>query len=406
MNSQGFLSRLHSVVPIRLTILSAGVLGCVTLRAGDPSNTASLPTNGAEWKNGRPVALPGAAKPAMETAWVYRPEAEWTYSHHQSLAWFKGRYHAIWSNGRANEDDRGQRVLWSTSADFIHWTVPRPLAVPDRDGTGGERVLTAAGFHEHDGTLVAYFGNYGHHKETTRLQAVTTADGEHWSEVLDIGIPVNPNHGPQRTASGRLIICGNISFPWTDDPAGLSGWHMAGIYPRELDFTIKDDPSSFHDVATLRGWPVGLCEGSFYQTDDRVLRMLLRSTGRPHDGRLWLSESRDDGATWSAPVPTAFSDTNAKFHFGRLPDGRFYYVGNPVGSGRTPLVLSLSRDGERFDRHYILGDTPYARRQPGLHKGGEYGYPHTLVREGFLHVIVSRQKEAVEVLRVRLSTLE
>jgi hypothetical protein len=44
-----------------------------------------------------------------------------------------------------------------------------------------ERVLTAAGFHQHNGTLVAYFGNYGPNKETTRLQAVTTTDGEHWS---------------------------------------------------------------------------------------------------------------------------------------------------------------------------------------------------------------------------------
>jgi hypothetical protein len=34
-------------------------------------------------------------------------------------------------------------------------------------------------------------------------------------------VPVNPNHGPQATASGRLIICGNISFPYTDDPAWL-----------------------------------------------------------------------------------------------------------------------------------------------------------------------------------------
>lgn len=88
-----------------------------------------------------------------------------------------------------------------------------------------------------------------------------------------------------------------------------------------------------------------------------------------------------------------------------MPDGRFYYVGNPIGGGRTPLALSLSCDGVRFDQHFILGDTHYERRKAGRHKGGEYGYPHSIIHEGYLYVIVSRQKEAVEILRVALADL-
>lgn len=372
-----------------------------------PAAPAGSPiTNGAEWNGDRAVALPGAVRPAVERTLIYEPSTEWTYSHHPSLAYFKGRYLAIWSNGREDEDAPGQRVLIATSEDFRKWTAPRPLVDSVKDEQGVERVLTAAGFHEHGGTLVAYFGNYGPNKETTHLQAVTTTDGEHWGAVREMGVPVNPNHGPQRTASGRLIISGNISFPWTDDPAGLSGWTMAGLYPKEMAATIKDDPESFHEVARRQGWTADLCEGSFYQTGDGVLHMLLRNTAKTKARRLWLTESRDDGVTWSAPVETRFSDTNAKFHFGCLPDGRFTYVGNPVGGGRTPLALSLSRDGVTFDRHFILGDTPYKQRRQGRWKGGEYGYPHTLVRDGFLHVIVSRQKEAVEVLRVALSELK
>ena len=73
----------------------------------------------------------------------------------------------------------------------------------------------------------------------------------------------------------------------------------------------------------------------------------------PH--RLWLTESRDNGSTWSAPIPTEFSDADLKFHLARLLDGRFYYVGNPLWH-RTPLVLSLSRDGVHFDQHFILAE--------------------------------------------------
>ena len=44
-------------------------------------------------------------------------------------------------------------------------------------------------------------------------------------------------------------------------------------------------------------------------------------------------------------------------------------------------------------------------RRRGGAKGGEYGYPHTLLHEGCLHVIVSRQKEGVEVLRMAVTEL-
>ncbi len=44
-------------------------------------------------------------------------------------------------------------------------------------------------------------------------------------------------------------------------------------------------------------------------------------------------------------------------------------------------------------------------QRPGRYKGGEYGYPHTVIHDGFLYVIISRQKEGVEVLRTPLAEL-
>lgn len=370
-----------------------------------------------------PISNPGysaatAGRLPVEQAWLYRPESEWTYSHHPHLAFFGNRYFAIWSNGRRDEDAPGQRVLFSTSADFRTWTVPTPL-LDVQQGRHSERVLTAAGFHQHLGRLVAYVGCYEYRPECldhgqrrpgdqghmdTTLLAMTTTDGVQWDGPVDLHLPIVPNHGPQRTASGRLIISGNISFPYTDDPGGLRNWRMTGIYPPALAAGIVDDSESFWQVKAAAGWSAGLCEGSFYQTGDGGLHMLLRSNTE----RLWVTESRDDGTTWSAPVPTEFSDNATKFHFGRLPDGRFYYVGCPDPDRRwqrCPLVLSLSDDGVCFDRHFILADTPYTRRADGLHKGGEYGYPHTLVQGGTLHVIVSRRKEAVEVLSTEAASV-
>jgi len=356
----------------------------------------------------------------VERVFLYQPETSWTYSHHPSISFFDGRFYAIWSNGRRDEDAPGQRVLLATSSDFQSWGEPKPL-IGSLRGKHSELVLTAAGSHRHEGTLVTYFGQYeysseclekgtrrrgtvGRAHQDTRLKALTTADGDTCSDILEVGVPIVPNHPPQKTASGRLIICGNISYPYTDDPAGLSGWTMTGIYPAEMKDDLQDDSEGFWLVRERMGWPCGLCEGSFYQTDDGVIHMLLRS----NTDRLWVTESSDDGATWSSPVETGFTDNGTKFHFGRLPDGRYYYVGcpDPERRGeRNPLVLSISEDGVCFDKHYIFAHELYLRRREGMHKHGQYGYPHTMVHEGYLYVIVSRQKEAVEVLRTLISAL-
>ena len=76
-----------------------------------------------------------------------------------------------------------------------------------------------------------------------------------------------------------------------------------------------------------------------------------------------------------------------------------------VKGGRCPLDLYLSQNGEDFNRHYVLRDEPYEIRFEGMYKGGIYGYPHSLIHNGYLYVIYSKRKEAVEVTRVELRML-
>jgi hypothetical protein len=44
-------------------------------------------------------------------------------------------------------------------------------------------------------------------------------------------------------------------------------------------------------------------------------------------------------------------------------------------------------------------------KKEGLWKGGQYGYPHTMIYDGYMYVIVSRQKEAIELIRFKLREL-
>ncbi len=380
---------------------------CFFLNSSAAEPQVSPVTDGAVWKDGKPDSFVGARHPAVEVTTLFAPgERDWKYSHHQSITAFGGQLFAIWSSSERDEDSPGQRVMYAYRNEK-GWIRPRILFQPDIEPDGTLRVLTAAGFNVNGDTLVAYAGDYSTDHKSTRLLARTSKDGRNWSAVQDLHVPVCPNHGPQRTASGRLIIAGNTAFPYTDDPAGLKGWKMSGIYPASME-PFQDNPSTFWDVAE-RSHLSNLCEGAFYQTDDGVLHMMLRSSGKswpPPSFNLWESRSTDNGATWDRPRETAFSNTDAKFHFGRLPDGRYYSVGNPLRVDRVPLVVSVSRDGVTFDQHFVIGDQRYKRRFDGGSKGGEYSYPHSVVFDGRLHVIAARQKETVEVFSVALADLE
>lgn len=341
----------------------------------------------------------------IERSMIYVPQHEWLYSHHASVTHFKDRFFVIWSNGMKDEDQPDQRVVYATSKDFIHWTKPEVLAIPSIYKNDTLNVLTAAGFHPFNDTLVAYYGEYSPHRTNTHLLAKYTTDGESWSNAMDMHIPVNPNHGPQQISNGRLIISGNFSFPYTDDHTGLSGWKLSSFYTDSL--YKEDNPATFYSPAEKINFPP-LCEGSFFQTKDSVLHMLMRVTGKGWQGKLWLTESRDNGTHWSLPTEQNFTDNDSKFHFGQLPDGRFYYVGIPDTLHhyeRNPLVLSLSDDGMHFNKNYIIANEPYTLKVEGLYKGGQYGYPHTMIYNDEMYVVISRQKEAIEILRFKLDEL-
>ncbi len=320
-------------------------------------------------------------------------------------------------------------MVYSTSDDFGQTWTPARTLVPAEPGEYGPACITSGGLYVGKDAMTAYYSSY---EITPAAQALFMESGlNHWHEPglktiqnVQTGVLVSrdgglswstvagglpgfiPNLSPTRLSSGRLLMTGHLLHAWTDDSGGISGWRIAGL--PGLPDGFYERAGGLFPVTGLLG-ELGICEGAVHEIPGEPLRLMLRT----NRARLAVAESRDDGATWSEPQLTDFTDCGSKMQFGRLPDGRYFALSCPDPNvpesclRRTPLVLAVSHDGNVFDRHFILGDEPDAPlRYPGAYKHGRYGYPYALVVKDHLVVVNSVGKEDVECHIFSLRDLE
>lgn len=329
-----------------------------------------------------------ATRLEVEKATIYNPgPLDWQFAHHPSIAFFKGKFYVVFSNGKVGEDEGEQRVQLSESSNFTTWTVPVSLV-----STTSDYVLTPGGlFVANENLMVVYYTRNDNAPDLSRpnpnLFAKYTSDGITWSAEVNLGIPIFPSHRPSILSSGKLILTGNRDFYYTNDLTGLSGW-------------TKSNKSNFNP-----GESASLVEGAIIENLDSVYTIFRDVAGQ----KILWQESSKDGVNWGVPKKTNFTDNNSKSYLGKLPNGKFYYIGVPDTTsmgGRTPLVLALSDDGFNFNQNYIIAADYYTKKYTaGRYKTGQFGYPYSMVHDGYLYIVVSRMKEKLEIIRVSLALL-
>jgi predicted neuraminidase len=90
----------------------------------------------------------------------------------------------------------------------------------------------------------------------------------------------------------------------------------------------------------------------------------LQAIGRTRSQRVFETWSGDEGRTWAPLSLTALPNPNSGIDAVTLRDGRHLIVYNHTTEGRSPLNMSVSRDGKTWDAALVL------EREPG-----EYSYP-------------------------------
>ena len=123
----------------------------------------------------------------------------------------------------------------------------------------------------------------------------------------------------------------------------------------------------------------GAIQPSVVRRNDGTLVAFMRENGIT--GKLRMSESKDDGVSWSdvtsADLPSPGSGLDAL----RLQNGKWLLVYNDTRTGRNSLAVSLSSDeGKTWTK------TRHLEKQPA----GSYHYPTVIQsRDGMIHCVYS-----------------
>jgi len=318
-----------------------------------------------------------------------------------------GQFLASWKNSPRDEDEPGQRCLYSQSLDGVSWTP-----------TDGTNIL---------------FPNMS----TTALnvslfcEPAAHINGRVYSAASPDQFCLWPVQWPKLTLMRQVYPgigkFGPIFWMTNDIPKGYeTATALNGIVTLN-----KMDPQTIADIGTLadhsrlpcdfngttkceaclngcQDWAEALNvtgienEESHYSipgSNPQVDILLYRSRLHPEwykINHLYASVRRTPTGNWTIPVPTNITDDVANFNLGKLPDGRVYLLSNAytdpyLGEIRDPLYISTSVDGWHFNQTVVLtsctfdvysnppdqSDGCWMRRQGGSKESGVQ-YPQGL----------------------------
>ena len=206
------------------------------------------------------------------------------------------------------------------------------------------------------------------------------------------------------TQSKYAHIPHRIHFEWSDDRGAT--WHrtapdsVALSIPCKLrkpgrvgeNVDVPADPGRYYGNRL----PISSIQPTILIHRDGSLQALSR-TG---NGKMSVTWSRDNGATWSCETLTDIPQNGSGIDATTLPDGRFALVYNDFetlpgrsGGPRSPLKVAVSEDGLNWTDGVTLEDDAIK----------EYSYPAVICDdEGCLHIAYTWRRYRIKYVKVKL----
>lgn len=230
-----------------------------------------------------------------------------------------------------------------------------------------------------DGELQLYYKVGPRPAEWWGMVKTSSDGGQTWSDARKLP---EGYIGPVKNKP-VLLTNGNLVSPSSKE--GDGGWRLHVEISGDNGQTWRQVGPLDFGADDLRA-----IQPSILDHGNGKLQMLARSRNRV----LAQAWSNDYGETWSPLEKSALPNNNSGTDAVTLADGRHALVYNhvlPPGDlakgPRTPLHLSISKDGVNWDAALILEDSPIS----------QYSYPSIIQTEdGLLHVVYTWRRQRIK----------
>lgn len=315
-------------------------------------------------------------------------------AHASTLVQFKnGDILAAWFGGA--KEGATDVAIWGARRTSAGWSEPF-LLVREPNVPCWNPVL----FQSHDGKLWLYY-KYGRNvREWTAARLVSKDEGKTWSqpEHLAAGVigPVKdkPLVLPNGTiVSGTSVESYSAWAVWVDRSTDNGAtWHRSG--PITVPQNRMPSPAPAQPPFKPGAEHVtGIIQPTIVSLGKKHLRLYARSTR--DIGRICAADSYDEGVTWTEAHPLDLPNPNSGIDAVGLHDGRIVLIYNNTTSGRSPLNLAVSRDGEHFTMFSTLESEP-----------GEFSYPAIIQgRDSNLYTTYTWNRKRIAFAKIPLASV-
>ena len=363
----------------------------------------------------------------IEQQFVYT-KADFPQCHSATLCFAENGDLLCAFNGGTAEHEPDTKVRLSRKAKGAKtWTAPEAVAAPERERWCLDNPVLFRIPEPGEPLLLWYKIRPGYNMKEGEIDLSTIAfwearlkksydNGLTWSafEPLPEGF-LGPIKNKPVWSDGRLVagssvqskyahIPHRIHFEWSVDRGAT--WHWAEPDSVQLSIPCKlrkkgrvgenadtpADPDRYYG-----NWlPISSIQPTILIHQDGSLQALSR-TG---NGRMSVTWSRDNGATWGPETLTDLPQNGSGIDAVTLPDGRFALVYNDFetlpgrsGGPRSPLKVAVSEDGLHWMDVVTLEDDAIK----------EYSYPAVICdAEGCLHIAYTWRRYRIKYVKIQL----
>jgi predicted neuraminidase len=351
-------------LPVLLLVVP--LFGIITISVAGSSAVQECAT---QEKNGQAAAL---APGVVESEFVFE-SAPFASAHASTIVETRDGLVAAWFGG--TREGAADVSIWLSRHVRGEWV--RPVEVVTDTQPDGTRYpcWNPVLFDVPDKTLMLFYKVGPTPQSWWGLARTSPDSGRTWTDArrLPDGMLGPIKNKPVRLSDGALIAPSS-----TESPERPSTWRVH--FERTVDAGLTW--TAAYPAVSADGSQINAIQPSILIHPDGS----LQAVGRTRSGRVFETWSRDGGKTWTSIALIALPNPNSGIDALTLRNGRHLIVYNHTTQGRSPLNVSLSRDGRTWEAALVL------EREPG-----EYSYPAVIQSsDGLVHITYTWKRQRIK----------